>query len=343
MDLAMLTLLVLLLAAADARQFSESSGSASVPATQRFRTSAGDTQAAAATQPSAGSPAPELYKDILQMHNDYREMHDASDLSWSADLATAAAAATQPCVFKHSGQEYGENIYATWGGGVPDEAALKEALKYAITGWYGEVSKYDYSNPGFTMGTGHFTQVVWIGTTLLGCHVRSCPALTGFGGNPVQGIMVACEYDPPGNYMGEFQSNVKPKTNTPPGGSSPSPKPVVRSPSPSPRPVTPSPKPLPEPKFTFGSSLSVDDVLTPGTCLLSDNEKYRLCVNAFGSITVQYGRSDTRTRWTNAMPLADKTNAKRPYSLFVSEYNMVTGERGCRLLQCTALSQQHTC
>lgn len=29
----------------------------------------------------------------------------------------------------------------------------------AVEMWYGEIKDYDYSNPGFSAGTGHFTQV----------------------------------------------------------------------------------------------------------------------------------------------------------------------------------------
>ena len=58
---------------------------------------------------------------------------------------------------------YGENLakgYGDW--------------KSAITAWYDEVSDYDYSNPGFSSSTGHFTQLVWVGTTKLGCGVADC-------------------------------------------------------------------------------------------------------------------------------------------------------------------------
>ena len=33
---------------------------------------------------------------------------------------------------------------------------------------------YDYSNPGFSETTGHFTQVVWVSTTALGCAMVDC-------------------------------------------------------------------------------------------------------------------------------------------------------------------------
>jgi hypothetical protein len=35
--------------------------------------------------------------------------------------------------------------------------------------WYGEIAKYDFRRGGFSMDTGHFTQVVWRSTTTIGC------------------------------------------------------------------------------------------------------------------------------------------------------------------------------
>lgn len=74
--------------------------------------------------------------------------------------------------------------------------------------WGGERTKYNYNNPGFSSATGHFTQVVWKKTTSFGCAYKSCPGSTG--------TLVACEYSPPGNIVGNnnqyFKDNVKPQT-----------------------------------------------------------------------------------------------------------------------------------
>jgi hypothetical protein len=60
------------------------------------------------------------------------------------------------------------------------------------------VSSYDYNAATFSGATGHFTQVVWKGTTKLGC-----------GSNPSCGMKTyVCQYTPPGNVMGEFADNV---------------------------------------------------------------------------------------------------------------------------------------
>jgi len=51
------------------------------------------------------------------------------------------------------------------------------------------------------MNTGHFTQLVWKGSKQIGCGA-SC--------NNSNKCYVTCNYYPPGNYIGQFASNVFP-------------------------------------------------------------------------------------------------------------------------------------
>lgn len=53
---------------------------------------------------------------------------------------------------------------------------------------YDSGKQYDWSNPGFQMNSGQFTQLVWKATTKLGCAARFCPAIAGFG----PGVLVSC-------------------------------------------------------------------------------------------------------------------------------------------------------
>ena len=69
--------------------------------------------------------------------------------------------------------------------------------------WYDEEPLYDYNNPGFSPETGHFTQVVWKGTTEIGCGFTT-------GCSPGYANVWVCQYSPPGNFLGQFAENVFP-------------------------------------------------------------------------------------------------------------------------------------
>lgn len=70
----------------------------------------------------------------------------------------------------------------------------------ALVLWYdNEEPKYDYNKPGFSPETGHFTQVVWKGTTAVGVAQAS----SGSGA-----IYIVARYSPRGNILGQFSQNV---------------------------------------------------------------------------------------------------------------------------------------
>merc|ERR1712183_940254 len=69
----------------------------------------------------------------------------------------------------------------------------------AVKAWYSEVKYYtDYKHGTFRSQTGHFTQVVWKGTTKVGLAVSDC------------GKYIVANYKCPGNMMGDFAKNVLP-------------------------------------------------------------------------------------------------------------------------------------
>ena len=78
-----------------------------------------------------------------------------------------------------------------------ESSAATQATKM----WYDEVKDYDYNNPGFTMKTGHFTQVVWKNSKKLGVGV--------YRDRANKRVYVCALYSPPGNYQGQFPDNVK--------------------------------------------------------------------------------------------------------------------------------------
>lgn len=134
----------------------------------------------------------------INRHNKYRNLHQSGNLIWNSSIANKAQTWTNNCIFGHDpSTKYGENIYATWG----SFSNNTDFIKNAIDLWYSEVKYYNYSKPGFSSKTGHFTQVVWKNTKRLGCGVKKCK--DGM-------VIISCQYDPVGNYIGQFKENVLP-------------------------------------------------------------------------------------------------------------------------------------
>lgn len=65
--------------------------------------------------------------------------------------------------------------------------------------------------PGFE-GFGHFTQVVWMATTAVGCYTNYCSdGISGSAGTDDPAYFLVCDYSPFGEYSGgtgQTRSNV---------------------------------------------------------------------------------------------------------------------------------------
>jgi uncharacterized protein YkwD len=136
---------------------------------------------------------------FVDAHNRVRAQHCARPLAWSDKLAHIAqrwadALRDKGCAFGHSGGSTGENLAAGTTGTLDADSVVQM--------WYDEVGAYKFPNGGFSMQTGHFTQVVWRGTTAVGCGRSRCKGMDIF----------VCEYDPPGNWEGQYRENVLPKS-----------------------------------------------------------------------------------------------------------------------------------
>ncbi|OQV01226.1 hypothetical protein CLAIMM_06618 [Cladophialophora immunda] len=140
---------------------------------------------------------------VLTRINAYRALHSAPAVSWGATLAQAAKTAATRCSPVHTpNNPYGENIYNFWltpKTTVPNFGLL---LKKGIDWWYSEVGTYfswavDHS-PQY-----HFTQLVWKGTTKVGCSWSANQCATANGD-----YYLVCEFQPKGNIAGQFDANV---------------------------------------------------------------------------------------------------------------------------------------
>ena len=151
-------------------------------------------------------------KEVLDLHNSLRALHGAPPLAWSDKCADEALVAAEACKAKNTmfhnnckEHNHGQNIFAyndASGARKPDSAGVQE--------WYNECIK-----PGYPFGdvkeappgTGHFTQVVWRGTTHVGM---------AFAGTPETNMFVVANYSPPGNWAGDYRRNVLKKGEAPP-------------------------------------------------------------------------------------------------------------------------------
>jgi len=138
---------------------------------------------------------------LMGQINNYRAYHQAEGASWDEDLASQAQEWVNYLAsigrLDHGGADgAGQNLFMT---GEIDADPNRVCIA-ATDVWYSEVDKYDYNNPGFTMETGHFTQLVWRKSTRVGYAVASGP----------YGTFVAAHYVAPGNYLDDFRDNVLP-------------------------------------------------------------------------------------------------------------------------------------
>jgi len=145
---------------------------------------------------SAQATSKAFKQEILDTHNYYRTLHESPDLEWDNTLAEYAYRHASHCEFKHTHGPYGENL-----------AAGYSSAESALSAWYSELRYYSFSYPGFSMDTGHFTQMVWKSTRKIGCASIPCNGRYGTPGN-----YLVCEYSPAGNIVAEgyFAENVTP-------------------------------------------------------------------------------------------------------------------------------------
>ncbi|OCH96482.1 PR-1-like protein [Obba rivulosa] len=178
----------------------EPPASSAAPTTPSASSSFSDSSPAQKTtsgDPGNGASQSDI-NEYLSDHNTVRAQHGAAPLTWNNTLADAAQQWANNCVFQHSGGTlgpFGENLAAGTGSSYGIDAAIQS--------WTSEVSQYDASNPQ----PSHFTQVVWKGTTEVGCAVQECSGIF----DPSFGLAqyFVCEYFPQGNIIGEFPQNVQ--------------------------------------------------------------------------------------------------------------------------------------
>lgn len=140
----------------------------------------------------------------LARHNELRALHGSPMMKMTVELNQAAQAYAEELAAKgqmaHATnlQELGqgENLAWAW-----SSSGANADYPWATQQWYNEINDpgYDFSNPGFSSGIGHFTQVVWVKSTELGM---------GHAATPDGSVFTVARYAPAGNFMGQFAENV---------------------------------------------------------------------------------------------------------------------------------------
>merc|ERR1712011_11152 len=140
-------------------------------------------------------------QDSLTAHNVYRAKHGVPDLKLNNELNALAQEWAEYLIannaFEHRpNTKYGENIFQSGGKAARDQA------QGAVDMWYSEIKDYTFGTEPSQGGpvTGHFTQVVWKGSTEVGVGV----------GQKGSTVVVAANYSPAGNYIGQYVDNVPP-------------------------------------------------------------------------------------------------------------------------------------
>ncbi|XP_025214896.1 Golgi-associated plant pathogenesis-related protein 1 isoform X1 [Macaca mulatta] len=144
----------------------------------------------------------QFHNEVLKAHNEYRQKHGVpplklcKKLNREAQQYSEALASTR--ILKHSPEssrgQCGENL--AW-------ASYDQTGKEVADRWYSEIKNYNFQQPGFTSGTGHFTAMVWKNTKKMGVGKASASDGSSF---------VVARYFPAGNVVNEgfFEENVLP-------------------------------------------------------------------------------------------------------------------------------------
>ena len=170
-------------------------------ATRRLRTATGVAIALACGLPTAAvAQDGDIKAEMLRVHNAERAAVGVQPLEWSQDLADEA-------------REYGEKLAQT--SGLKHDDAPESLYRGPANASYAQVAeawaseKAIYHNEEFQTGSktistkpggswfdiGHYTQMVWRGTTYVGCATVKSPL----------GDMVGiCRYAPAGNVQGQW-------------------------------------------------------------------------------------------------------------------------------------------
>ncbi|KAK4837879.1 hypothetical protein QYF36_009192 [Acer negundo] len=156
--------------------------------------------------------APQYYLDA---HNSARAKVGVGPMTWNETLATYAekyvSTRVADCTREYSGGPYGENLIAN---GLNRSSSISGTDIMNI--WVAEKANYDLRSNACVAGRScrNYTQVVWQNSRSLGCAKVRCSD---------GGYFFSCNYDPPGNLIGQRPFEINESAPTPEPVLAPSP------------------------------------------------------------------------------------------------------------------------
>lgn len=143
--------------------------------------------------------------EAVKVHNELRAKHGADKLRHAKDLSEyaqqwaehlAATGTMQHSTCMLNGERLGENVCTKWSSARADYTGRE-----ACDQWYSEISRHNFHTEPLSLGSGHFSQMVWKGTKEIGIGKAKSS-----GGK----VFVVASYRPTGNVVGHFVENVAP-------------------------------------------------------------------------------------------------------------------------------------
>ncbi|KAH8701425.1 CAP domain-containing protein [Phaeosphaeriaceae sp. PMI808] len=150
------------------------------------------------------SAGPDYQAAVLYHHNAARANHNAAPLVWDTVCETNARQAAERCKLDHyipTGAGQGQNIFATPGEAYNVTAGITESWYKDELGPMAPFFGQNSISDNVFYSVGHLTQIVWKGTTMVGCVSIDC------GRGPISKLTV-CNYAPAGNIPGGYARNV---------------------------------------------------------------------------------------------------------------------------------------
>ncbi|KAL0266620.1 UNVERIFIED_CONTAM: hypothetical protein PYX00_009113 [Menopon gallinae] len=141
-----------------------------------------------------------LNDDCIKCHNAYRERHGVPPLTFSKELAAYAQNWAEELAdnqrFEHrKNGAAGENLFMFYS----SDSSVIVSAGQACDSWYSEIKKFQFGKEPRNMDAGHFTQMIWKETKKVGM---------GRARGPTGKQIIVANYDPPGNLLGTFATNV---------------------------------------------------------------------------------------------------------------------------------------